>query len=272
MESLASVFVDGFVASTVNRCRAVQERAHLFEHADFASPNPSLLAKLIIRISAEVASELVRLRNLYNSDPSNILRQIRLLDNFIKELATHLRYVDGARTINVPWSLPKPLEVLVSRFIPNRTVMLRPQWKYNYTISIGDLGASYRQQRKSILPATTLDAIFADFPNGFHILSFPTIERQSALLHSDLAHELGHLLADQYLTQESNDYVAVLSEHVREQVTKENEARTVSLEPLFLSADIADNIQRAILIRRRASKRWCLTCLLAGSWDLQLFL
>jgi len=252
MEPLAPNSVDSFVADAVSRCRSVEQRARLLGQQEFASPNPSLLATLIARMAKALSVELIALRGDYTDDPANALIQIRFLDHFAKELGAHLRYIDGAKTTSLPWSITKPLESLLARFVAQRTVMLRPQWKYNYTISTGDLGEYYREHLVPILSATALDQLFTGFPRGFHIVSFPSIERKSALLHCDLAHELGHLIAEDYIRQESTEFVGLLSERVREHLTRLNESRTPKLEPLFLQVEVSEHIDRALQVRRRA--------------------
>jgi hypothetical protein len=251
--TLSPLSLDGFLIDALNRCKAVQERATLLYHLEFASDNPIKLAKLISGICAEFESHLVRLRDRYEHDPVNILFEIRFVDYVTRELGAHLRYVEGAKTEKLPWSLPRPLERLAGRFLPTTTLMLRPQWHYNFSMTAGDLGDHYRKILEIILEQDTINKLFTDFPGDFHIISFPSIERKTSLLHCDLGHEIGHLVAKSFLEAEDRSYLIDLQKKVAKYVEEDLRAR--SLPPLWEEAAktelISRELKRAVSVRER---------------------
>ncbi len=250
MQTLNPLLFDDYVVDIVNRCRAIQGRSRSLCHSEFASQNPVRLANLISDICEAIAGYLSSKRNQFESDPDNVLIEFRYIDEFIKDVGAHLRYVDGAITAKLPWSLTQPLEKLSSEFLPKATLMLRPQWKYNYSISSHDLGQYYQSILSKILGAKKAEGLFAGFPKDFHIISFPSIERKTALFHTDLGHEIGHLVAKDYLEEESRQsrYLIDLSNQVLEEVRKKQKT---PLTPLEEEIAVTEVLRRVVAIRRR---------------------
>jgi hypothetical protein len=245
VEELSSDLLDSLIVDITNRCRAVGERSALLSHLEFASENPKKLAKLIGDISYQLPDHLVVLRHKYQRDPANVLNDIRIIDDFVRELAANLRYVDGAVATKLPWSLPQPLENLAKRILPGTNLMLRPQWKYNYSILIPDLGEGYREELRRILPQNTVDTIFTNFPTEFHIISFPSVERGTVLLHCDLAHEIGHLVARKFIEyeEETSSYLVDLQRRIAKQVKTESSKDKSARESIEESLELAISVR-----------------------------
>ena len=53
------------------------------------------------------------------------LRILRTTDRIVKTVAQELRYVEGARTERLPWSIVASFEQLVTAFLPDIQIMLR---------------------------------------------------------------------------------------------------------------------------------------------------
>jgi hypothetical protein len=129
---------------------------------------------------------------------------LNLTDSIIRFLGEHLRYIDGAVTHKLPWSIIKPIEKLARSIIPGISFMFRPQWKYNYSVLTDDLTNKYRDILFEFedITETSIEEIFIDLKEPFHIISFPSIERKNILLHCLIGHELGHFIVKKYLTDE----------------------------------------------------------------------
>ena len=248
MENLDLELIDNLVFGVINRCETIRKRSKSLCHSEFASDNPVKLAKLIDKICSELIDHIVILRNRYGKDPPKIILDIRLIDDFVQELGAHLRYVDGAVTTKLPWSLPRPLEKLTEEFLPQTTLMLRPQWKYNYSINAIDLGEYYKYQLQNILSENKIKKVFSDFPAGFHIISFPSIEKTNVVLHCDLGHEIGHLIVKKFMDFEykKSAYLIELRGKISKRVKKEPD-----LLPLEEGAEITRQLKIAVDIRRR---------------------
>ena len=121
-------------------------------------------------------------------------------DTFIRNLGEHLRYIDGAVTKKLPWSIIKPVEKLFQSITPGILFMFRPQWKYNYSIVTDDLRNFYYDSLEEFEDITerNREEVFKDLKGPFHIISFPSIERKNILLHCLVGHELGHLIVRKY--------------------------------------------------------------------------
>jgi hypothetical protein len=224
LAELSLDLLESLLVDIINRCRTIQNRSALLIHSEFASEKPEKLAKLISAICGKLMDHLVILRNKYIDDPVNILTDVRIIDDFVRELGANLRYVDGAIATKLPWSLPQPLELLSEKILPGTSLMLRPQWKYNYAILPYDLGESYREELEKLFTKEQVGHIFEGFPERFHIISFPSIERRTALLHCDLGHEIGHLVAKKFLEveDENSAYLVDLRKGIAARVTSEN--------------------------------------------------
>lgn len=201
-----------------------------------------------MRVTAVLETSLANLVERYKANDKDVLDQAQIADDFVKDLGAELRYVDGAITAKLPWSLPRPLQALMNRVMPGKVVMLRPQWKYNYGIHIDEIGERYRLQLKNLKPRPDLDEVFASFP-ALHLVSFPSLERKNALLHCDVGHELGHLIAEDYLASEPTDYLIGFADFVREQseILQQREA----LPDLWHQQRMADRFDFLIAARRR---------------------
>lgn len=240
--------LDTLLVDIINRCREIQRRSVLLFHSEFASENPEKLAKLIGDICLHLADHLLLLRNKYNGDPVNVLNDIRIIDDFVRDLGANLRYVDGAMATKLPWSLPQPLERLSEKILPGTNLMLRPQWKYNYSILVSDLGELYREELDKVLSTDTVTQIFAGFPSKFHIISFPAVERRTALLHCDLGHEIGHLVAKKFLEleEQTSTYLVDLRRRIATQVESEAPGEK---PPLVVHEMVQERLELAAAVR-----------------------
>lgn len=241
--------VDSYVVDCISRCRAVEERSAAIASSEFPSPHPRQFSRLIGRIAAALVNELQKSRPRYATDPENVLNIIRFIDDFVQELGADLRYADGAVTAKLPWSLSRPFEEMMTRYLPGASFMLRSQWRHNYSIIIDDFAGLYRRELASLIGEPELSHIFRGFPKRFHILSFPSIERKNALLHCDLAHEVGHLVAELFLESEKTEYLITFRERIAERTREENKA--APLAPLWEQQVITERLDLVSLIRRR---------------------
>ncbi|HEX7401342.1 MAG TPA: hypothetical protein VF369_04100, partial [candidate division Zixibacteria bacterium] len=121
----------------------------------------------------------------------NIENTIRAIILSVNKLHTFLRYIDATRLRRNPTGMIKPWELLIKKYNKDVNIIIRPQWKYNYSYyniikefeNINDIIGD----NKSI---EDLSKIGSYFP----ILSFAGLERDNVLLHIILAHEIGHLI------------------------------------------------------------------------------
>lgn len=125
------------------------------------------------------------------SEHKNIENTIRAIVLSVNKLHAFLRYVDATRLSRNPTGMIKPWELLIKKYKNNVNVIIRPQWKYNYSYynivkelkDINDIIGDQETEKELV-------GVGSYFP----ILSFAGLERDNVLLHIILAHEIGHFI------------------------------------------------------------------------------
>jgi len=205
---------EGYVLEIISRAQSVQRRCKELLSKDFASESPKNLANALINIInflEEATKSIFKSIDWIKINQEKIKESFILLqitDIIIKELGSHVRYIDGAQTQKLPWSLIRPIEKIIRKLLPDAEIMLRPQWNYNYTIYTNNLYEDYLYYLsgyQNLFPAVNFSEILAPISKSFYVVSFPSIERKNILLHCLLGHEIGHLLSKNYFTKEREE-------------------------------------------------------------------
>ncbi len=187
------------------RAKSIEHLAQLLEECkeDYPTPTPLRLSRTIRNIAKMVHSRV-----------DNVgLSRFHLLDRFLDDVASHLRYVERSKTEHTPWSLIQAIEGFLKRQI-NKEVhfIVRPQWSYAYDIGhnlvddykiwIEDkdnkdkLGLGEKAWEAVVNPDKTPDdEEITRFEQPIYCVSFPRVERLNVLMHAAWAHEVGHILA-----------------------------------------------------------------------------
>ena len=229
MSAAERSLVEAYLVELSSRATAIQKRCDALLTRDYISESPRKLARVIRALSQCLSKAAVGVVGAIAWDDENgfepDLQILRSTDNLIQQLGAQLRYVDGAQTDRLPWSTVRSFEKLVQSLLPGIDIMLRPQWNYNYASHIQDFREAYRKllsEYEDFLPDDDLDKVLIDLPNPFHILTFPALERKNILLHSLLGHEIGHLLVDQFLTEERRaSFIQALLPQLREYTSQQ---------------------------------------------------
>ena len=168
-----------------------------------------------------------------------------------------MRYIDGAVTHKLPWSIIKSIEKLAKSIIPEISFMFRPQWKYNYSVVTDDLKERYRDDLREFEDITDVpvEEVLSDLKGPFHIISFPSIERKNILLHCLTGHELGHLIIRKYIDKTLIDnFTKKIQPEVHEIIMGNYLSHFGSLNmftSLYAKQDIKNNISLVMQIWRR---------------------
>ena len=193
--------VEEYVLEIVARCRNVRVHCDNLRTLDFVSDSPEALAHALSRVCDYLEDVATTILGQIDWDedesPEDDLQILRTLDDLLHEISARLRYVEGATTARLPWSVIAALERLVTSLLPNAQVLLRPQWHYNYGSHVADLRQALIQTLEAFTLTLERDVagdVLKPIPRPFHILTFPALERKNILLHSLLGHEIGHLL------------------------------------------------------------------------------
>ncbi len=220
------------------------------------------MAKTLVRICLYIENAIIKIYQSIEWDEENsdedIARNfsdLKNVDAFVRFLGEHLRYVDGALTQKLPWSIIKPFEKLAGAIIPGISFMFRPQWKYNYSVIINDLRKLYEDNLTLIaeLSGLSLNDELTDFKEPFYIISFPSIERKNILLHCLIGHELGHFIVRDHIDAKS--IKERIAPEVYKIVNEKYKEVGISLDTLFtrhsFKMDVDAAIQTVIQIWKR---------------------
>lgn len=254
-----------YVLEIAARAQTVQNRCDRLLEEDFFSEAPPVFARTVRRMCEFLAKAAVAVyKDIDWTQPSNEieddLRILRNTDRIVKIVAQELRYVEGARTERLPWSIVASFEKLVAAFLPDIQIMLRAMWQYNYAFHMLNQGAVYRRYLApyaDYVPDVDIEkAVFGEMQRPFHIISFPSLEQKHILLHCLLGHEIGHLLVGRFITKDREAaFVAAIQADVAKLADEELKtfpATTEDLRKALREQLVLRSLQEALYYWRRA--------------------
>lgn len=255
-----------YVLEIVARARTVENKCTRVLDEEFFSQAPPIFARTVRRVARFMSKAVVAAYSEIDWTSDSIEADLTILRNadlVIMVLAEELRYIEGARTERIPWSIVPAFEKLVSSFLPDIQIMLRGMWRYNYsfhTNNQADLYRFYLREYAEYVPDTNIETdVLQEMQRPFHLISFPLLEQKHILLHCLLGHEIGHLLAADFITNEAE---AKLIEKVKDQLeglVDEQMAGFPSTAPDDLRRGVrerflAQYIERFVIVWRRGMK------------------
>lgn len=209
----------------LSRAKTVEKRCASLLNNEFISDTPRIFARTIENMCGYLAKAVPVIYgqiewNVPETEIEQSLKQLRNTDRILQHLALQLRFVEGALTQRLPWSIVPSFELLVGRFLPDVHIMLRAMWRYNYSFLLADQRSKYLDllsEYPDYLPDVDLESnVLGEMKVPFHIVSFPSLERKHILLHSLLGHEIGHLLIDEYVATRADGF-AIMARAALEQ-------------------------------------------------------
>jgi hypothetical protein len=168
--------------------RGLRSRYAELTYRDFPSDTPGQLITLII-------SSLDKLIEKIETADEKFLQ---IFFQLVTVYQGYLAHFDNAHKEQTPRGLIVVLEGLLARVSPSAQFFAAPQFDYNYGIAtfkpvdILALGNYLSAQEKAELPAIVNSTI--------HLIMFPRAERDNILIHAVFGHEVGHLVAADYLS------------------------------------------------------------------------
>ena len=159
--------------------------------SDYPTDSPHALIHLIQNILGKISVEID------NTDNSETLILICQLIQFYGEF---LQFLDNANTEQTPRGLVQILENIYLKISPDSQLLAWPQADYNY--SIINLLPILKESIENLISKKERDEIFEGFSSDLNLISFPRIERDDILVHAIFGHEIGHPIADQFLSSE----------------------------------------------------------------------
>jgi dCTP deaminase len=264
--SLKSV-VEGYALEIAARASAGRVRCERLATADFVSNAPRNLIKTLQNIFEylEKVTPIVVSKIDWTQNPNQVEKDInvlRVLDYELKDFASHIRYVESARTDKLPWQIIPSFEKMVEYLKPGAQVMLRPMWHYNYATivsNIRDVYLSKLQEYEFYLPEIDVESsILSPLGSAFHIISFPALERDNILLHSLIGHEIGHLIAQELVESDAADFLDRVQPEIEKATDDELKDKGITekdfglLFKQYRAKRIAENSKLCLLFWSRA--------------------
>jgi hypothetical protein len=225
MESQGSL--DYLITVASEKLIAFDHRLNQLNLIRFPSDNPKLLIALLRRLGDAFQRKLTNYRAEFvrarKEETRNLIKkEIVFSVIFIKTLGARLRYIEGASVERTPWSMVHAMEQLAQGLLREVSLIIRPQWHYNYGgVDVinelrAEIRAAFEESFDQILSEQEWKGIYDKLPDRFYILSFPGLERDNALLHVNLGHEIGHIVVEEFLAQEEPKW----SEKIRKSVNE----------------------------------------------------
>jgi hypothetical protein len=249
--------IEGYTLEIISRARSVKRRCEILSSKRFASRAPRNLIKVLsdICVLLENASRSIfksidwQNKNIKTEETFKILQ---LADVTVRDIGSHISHIDEAQTQKLPWSLIQPIQKLAKAVLPDVQIMLRPQWEYNYTIittNLFDVYLNYLSRFINYVSGTSLEEILGPLGKSFHIIFFPSIERNNILLHCLMGHEIGHLVSQKYFTEQRQQ---ILLQQIRDKVASIVEKRITQIKdipPLLLTPAIIQQMKQIDMTR-----------------------
>lgn len=207
LDSPAADLVAAYVADILERSHTVQRVAEQLAAADdYVSPEAPQLIRALAHIVSQMRGAVIEQWTIYTqTESSKEVALLRGIDDNLRTIGGELRLPGRAISERVPGVLTRLVTKKAAELFTNASIILRPQWNYNYKIHRDDIHTHYRNLLKGSLDPSLIDECLKSLPSPLYIISFPFIERGSVHLHSLLGHELGHLMAREYRPPAGSD-------------------------------------------------------------------
>ncbi|MCK5241524.1 hypothetical protein KAR34_03635 [bacterium] len=223
---MVSTSIDKYILEIISRAKASRDVCEKLLIYNFSTEAPKKLAKTIMRICDFLIRVVILIRQ--SNDENIKLELFNVIDKIIQKVGEYIKYVDAAKFERHPWSIVPAFNKLIRRVmgdIPDLQIMLFPQWKYNYQIYLMDIREDFYTTLKELFdffPGENIESdVLKDMKGSFYLISFPTLERKNILLHSLIGHEVGHLFAAKYITQEKKNLFSEKVSEKTEEIIKE---------------------------------------------------
>ncbi len=210
---------------------------------DFPTDTPPKLCQLVNHTARMLGKEI-------SNVPVTHLKYISLL---LCNIAEHLRFVERSRIEHTPWSMIQATEHFFKKHTGKEChFIIRPQWSYNYGL-IGEFVEVHRTKLQSFgwFDISGWEkAIGSIAHEKLFCISFPRIDRLNCLLHANWGHEIGHIIAAEWI---QNNF-SIMWQQEETKIKGEIEIKVkqdlppvpVLFKDTFIKQMVAENISKAM--------------------------
>ena len=245
--------MDQLLAQLSQKARLIESVVQKLKELRYPTTTPVLLAEIISKISNRICDTLWE--QAQSADPSDntFQLQLKLAVKVVESLTANLRFVERATTNVTPWSLIQPFEKISEKLHPGCRFIIRPQWKYNFTIV--ELISQYKKGFHVFIPVDevinqVLSKHNCSSINSLYVVGFPYLERLSILRHVLFAHEIGHPIEKEYFASHpSGEINRLMDSDVRQDAAA---LQPAEFQELVRLKGIAETCKAVRHIRQRA--------------------
>jgi hypothetical protein len=164
--------------------------------------------------------------------------------------------VEDSTSSDIPLGLPEILQSLLSYVVPDCKIVLCPMRDFfnlgNYNYAILDLAGLYSSIVTNFFDPTEKVEVFGSIPKKLFVVSFPAVEKENILLHSVFGHEVGHQVAEKYLSIEDTSGITTKIISLIDKEKNENKTLKNAIEgrePLFRAQFIQNLISQITAVQ-----------------------
>jgi hypothetical protein len=169
----------------------------------YSSSTPCDVADMVQYVCDTLKKEIISAVNNIENDPedSESIKIIIHADKASRSLPIYLEYVAGGVSTSIPGSLSDTLDRLAKNVVSDARILLSQQWIWNYGIVPEDLKSQLFRYVAGSINEESEKEIEKICPGKIYAVFLPVIERETALMHALIGHEIGHLLAKTYIEE-----------------------------------------------------------------------
>ncbi|MCQ0033132.1 hypothetical protein [Burkholderia glumae] len=219
----------------------VKTRFEELKSRDFPNSTPIEIIELIKAILDLVA------KSLEQADA----KLLPLIFSLLTAYQDLLGYLDNAHTEQTPRGLVCILRQLLQKTSQGSAFFASPQAAYNY--GIADVQPYIISPLKNLLSPVDLQTLPGIANSPIRLILFPRAERDNILAHAVFGHEIGHIIAADYLDQEATtpEFQVAFGEAVDEAVKRTSSSPstnklTALLQKARVQAPLSDLRKRAM--------------------------
>lgn len=211
-----------YILEIVLRIHTIKDKCKKLKSLEYISESPKHFLNTIYNATDFVEKAIL---NRYKDEvkylkdeesKQSILKFLQKSDDFIQLLGSWIRFVEGSRIKNLPWSIIPAFESILENIMLKSEkveILLRPQWKYNFSIYIKDFRERFKNRlieyEEYVDDISIEKDVLQYMKNPFYLISFPSLEKTNILFHPLLGHEVGHLLVEKFLTEKKETKISL---------------------------------------------------------------
>lgn len=213
-------FTDMIVLDAGERLFQLKEKLRELKDAEYPSDGPLQLIQLLDLISDRLSEKLIRLSKgiaakHIREEKERLITRAKRIAYTVSLIYRWLGAIELAQSKYNPQELVLPLEEIGRQIHHKSSLLICPIYEENYRyVEI----INYLKQLVGQALEAEGEFFFAEYPEYFAVISFPSAAKDNVLQHVVFAHELGHLANDVHEISKSTSDAIELGEVIAQAV------------------------------------------------------